>query len=62
MFFVANTGFLIFGNATLGMESRSFSSPQIVLIVLAWLAGFRQLDIYQLIDQMLARVLPKQKI
>ncbi|MCB0208568.1 MAG: hypothetical protein KDJ52_04545 [Anaerolineae bacterium] len=59
MFFVANTGFLVFGNATLGVESRNFSSPQILLIVLAWLAGFRQLDIYQLIDQILARVLPK---
>lgn len=62
MFFIANTGFLIFGSDTMGAERASFSSPQIILIVLAWIAGFRQVDIYAMIDQMLARVLPKQKI
>lgn len=59
MFFIANTGFLIFGSETMGAERASFSSPQIILIVLAWIAGFRQVDIYTIIDQMLARVLPK---
>lgn len=59
MFFVANTGFLIFGNNMLGVESGNFSSPQLLLIVLGWIAGLRQLDIYQIVDQMVARVLPK---
>ena len=62
MFFIANTGFLIFGSTVLGAERATFTSPQIFLIVLAWIAGFRQVDIYTIIDQMLARVLPKQKI
>lgn len=61
MFFIANTGFLIFGNTTLGTESGNFSSPQLFLIVLAWIAGFRQQDIYRIIDHMVAQVLPKQK-
>ena len=59
MFVIANTGFLILDNTMLGVESGNFSSPQLLLIVLGWIAGFRQLDIYQIVDQMVARVLPK---
>jgi hypothetical protein len=60
IFFVAQAGFLAFGNQTLGEPSVFVNRSQLFLILLGWIAGFRQQDIFDLVDSLLARVLPKR--
>lgn len=60
IFFVAQAGFLAFGNETLGQPAVFVNRPQLFLILLGWIAGFRQQDIFNMVDSLLARVLPKR--
>ena len=60
IFFVAQAGFLAFGNETLGQPTVFVNRPQLFLILLGWIAGFRQQDIFNMVDSLLARVLPKR--
>lgn len=60
IFFMANTGFLALDNTLLVADEEFLTRPQLLLVILGWIAGYCQQNIYRMIDQILARVLPKQ--